>query len=172
MLKIPDKIQGFNVYNYGERLIGVSGEVALPEISAMTETVSGAGMLGEYSTPALGHFSDMELEIPFISYCKPMFDLADFSSDRNLTLRIALQERNPSTGAMEPVGLRINVRGTVIGYTMGSVKAATGAAPSVKLSLTYYLIVYDDVEVFELDKLNGIYKVNGKDILSKFTALC
>ncbi len=172
MLRIPDKIQNFNVYTDGEKLIGVSGEVTLPEISAMTETVSGAGMLGEYVTPALGHFSDMELEIPFISYCKPMFDLADFSSDHNLTLRGALQERNPSTGALEAVGIRINVRGNVTGYTMGSLKAATGAAPSVKLSLTYYLIVYDDEEVFELDKVNGIYKVNGKDILSKFTALC
>ena len=55
---------------------------------------------------------------------------------------------------------------------MGTLKAATGAKPTVKMSLTYYLIVYDGEEMFELDKVNGIYKVNGKDVLSKYTTLC
>lgn len=172
MLRIPDKIQNFRVYTEGEVLLGVAGEIALPELSGMTEAVSGAGVLGEYNTAAVGHFSDMEIEIPFINYCKGMFDLADFSSDKNLTLRGAMQERNTATGALEPVGLRISVRGNVTGHTMGTLKAATGAKPTVKLSLTYYLIVYDGEEMFELDKVNGIYKVNGKDVLSKYTALC
>lgn len=172
MLRIPDKIQNFRVYTEGEVLLGVAGEIALPELSGMTEAVSGASVLGEYNTAAVGHFSDMEIEIPFINYCKGMFDLADFSSDKNLTLRGAMQERNTATGALEPVGLRISVRGNVTGYTMGTLKAATGAKPTVKLSLTYYLIVYDGEEMFELDKVNGIYKVNGKDVLSKYTALC
>ena len=33
MVRIPDKIQNFNVYTDGEQLIGVSGEVTLPEIT-------------------------------------------------------------------------------------------------------------------------------------------
>ncbi len=172
MLRIPDKIQNFNVYTDGEKLLGVSGEIALPELTGITEAVSGAGVLGEYNTAAIGHFSDMEIEIPFINYCAGMFNLADFSSDKNLTLRGAMQERNSATGALEPVGLRISMRGNVTSYTMGTLKAATGAKPSVKLSLTYYLIVYDGEEVFELDKVNGVYKVNGKDVLGQYTALC
>ena len=40
-------------------------EVTLPSFEASSETVSGAGVLGEFDDPTVGYFSNMELEIPF-----------------------------------------------------------------------------------------------------------
>lgn len=62
---IPSKINSYNVYNDAERLIGVGDEVTLPDFEAMAETISGAGILGELDDPTVGHFSNMEMEIPF-----------------------------------------------------------------------------------------------------------
>ena len=47
---IPEIINDFNVYKGGSKLIGVSDEVTLPDFEAMTETISGAGIAGEYET--------------------------------------------------------------------------------------------------------------------------
>ena len=58
------------------------------------------------------------------------------------------------------------------GFSAGSVKAGSPTNSSVKLELTYYLIEADGKKLIELDKLNGRYKINGKDMLAKAAALC
>ena len=52
---IPELVNSFNVYLTGNKLVGVSGEVELPELEAMTKTIELAGSLGELETPATGH---------------------------------------------------------------------------------------------------------------------
>ena len=56
MYNIPSKINSFNVYKDGTRLIGISEEVTLPDFGSLTETLSGPGILGEVDDPTLGHF--------------------------------------------------------------------------------------------------------------------
>ena len=48
MKTIPTKINKYNVYNTGNRLLGMGDEVTLPSFEASSETVSGAGVLGEF----------------------------------------------------------------------------------------------------------------------------
>lgn len=67
MKTIPTKINKYNVYNAGNRLLGMGEEVTLPSFEASSETVSGAGVLGEFDDPTVGYFSNMELEIPILS---------------------------------------------------------------------------------------------------------
>lgn len=45
---IPERVVNYNVYDDTEKLVGISGEIALPNFEAMTETISGAGIAGEY----------------------------------------------------------------------------------------------------------------------------
>lgn len=45
---IPEVINDFNLYLSGNKLGGMTGEVALPDFEAMTSTTSGNGILGEY----------------------------------------------------------------------------------------------------------------------------
>ena len=63
---IPSKINNYNVYNdnQGGRLIGVGAETTLPPFESMAETVSGAGILGEFDDPAVGHFSNIGDSVP------------------------------------------------------------------------------------------------------------
>ena len=41
----------------------------------------------------------------------------------------------------------------------------------VKLELTYIMIENDGEEIIAIDKLNGVYRVQGEDMLADFTAL-
>ena len=57
MNTIPTKINRYNVYNKGNRLLGVGEEMALPDFEPSSETVTGAGILGEIDDPTVGYFS-------------------------------------------------------------------------------------------------------------------
>ena len=64
-MTFPEVINNFNVYNGANKLVGVSGEVSLAEMQAMTAEVSGAGIMGSYNTAVVGMFQSMSQEIPF-----------------------------------------------------------------------------------------------------------
>ena len=46
-LGIPGVINNFYLYNNGTALVGLTGEISLPDFEGMTETQSGPGNLGE-----------------------------------------------------------------------------------------------------------------------------
>ena len=77
MNTIPTKINRYNVYNKGNRLLGVGEEMTLPDFEPSSETVTGAGILGEIDDPTVGYFSNQELEIPFRLLDKETADMMD-----------------------------------------------------------------------------------------------
>ena len=88
---IPELVNSFNVYLSGNKLVGVSGEVELPELEAMTETIELAGSLGELETPATGHFSSAKIKIPFAVLHEDLFSLIDTTKPVEITLRGSMQ---------------------------------------------------------------------------------
>ena len=161
MQGIPSKINMFNLYRDGNTLAGISGEVTLPDFEAISETISGPGILGEIDDPTLGHFGSQEMEIPFRAYTEDAFVMMNPGSNVNITLRGSIQVTT-SGGGVDYVGMRVVVRGKQ-GGAMGN---------AVKLELTYIRIDLNGRNKVELDKLNSVYKLNGVDILAKARALC
>ena len=72
---IPTKINKYNLYNEAERLLGVGDETTLPDFEAMSDTISGAGILGEIEDPTVGYFGNQEIEIPFRVVDKEAVDM-------------------------------------------------------------------------------------------------
>ena len=62
---VPEIINDFNAYNKGNKLIGVTGAITLPSFDSIAETISGAGVLGEYETAVAGMFGSMAQDIAF-----------------------------------------------------------------------------------------------------------
>ena len=75
MRLIPESINRFNLYLKGNRLIGVSGEIALPDLASITNTISGAGIAGEMERAIIGMFGSIKQEIPFRMLSKDMLKL-------------------------------------------------------------------------------------------------
>lgn len=164
-MKLATKVNAYNVYLDGNKLVGISDEVTLPDFEALTETLSGAGILGELDEPLLGHFKASEMEIPFRTLEEHMFRLASMSKALNLTLRASTQTidtGNINTGAMPS---RIVIKGKNKAITGGKVKQGEGTGSSIKVEITYILIEVDKTPMFELDKLNFVYKVKGVDLM-------
>ena len=163
MKTIPTKINKYNVYNQGNRLLGTGDEVTLPSFEASSETVSGAGVLGEFDDPTVGYFSNMELEIPF--------RVLDQTKAVQLELRGA-QQTTDENGDIEFRPMRVVVRGRMAGFDPGKVKAGNGMETSVKLTIIYILIELEDQPMVELGKTTETFKIRGVDVLAKVKEMC
>ena len=166
MYMIPEKINLFNAYTLGNKLIGITGEVPLPNFEAMTETLSGAGILGEIDSPAVGHFGDQELQIPFRTLWETMFALWKALANSELTLRGGIQCLT-DTGNVEFVPMRIVCKGRAKNTELGKLEQTKGMESTLTLGLTYILVEINGVVEVELDKLNSIFKLHGEDIMAK-----
>lgn len=164
---IPEVIHDFNLYLSGNKLGGVTGEVALPDFEAVTETISGAGILGEFESVIAGRYGSMEQEVPFRVINEDMFKLIDPTVPVELTLRGAIQQTVKATGAVDYIGMRVVFRGRSKKIAIGTVKQGGPMDSSIALELTYILIEMGGKSKVELDKINGVFKINGVDLLAK-----
>jgi P2 family phage contractile tail tube protein len=171
MNTIPTKINKYNVYNAGNRLLGMGDEMTLPDFEASAETISGAGILGEIDDPTVGYFSNQEIEIPFRVLDREAVNMLDMTKAVQLEIRGAQQTTN-SEGDIEFRQMRVVVRGRSAKFTPGKVKAGNPMESSVTLTVLYILIELEGSAVLELDKLNEVFKINGIDVLAKIKEMC
>lgn len=171
MLKLQ-LINRYTVYRGGKELIGTAEEVKLPEITSLTDTVGGAGFGGNMTIPVIGLVDDMEMEIPFMSLCNDVFSLMDPTQTADITLNGAIQGMDGGDGSVGYKPVSISVRGTVKKFVPGSMKSGAKMGSSVTLGLSYYKVVLDGKTVLEIDKLNGVYVVNGNDVLREVRDMC
>lgn len=171
MKTIPTKINKYNIYNEGNRLLGAGEEMNLPEFEASSETVTGAGILGEIDDPAVGYFGNQEMEIPFRILDREAVDMLDMTKAVHLEIRGAQQTVN-SEGTIEFRPMRVVVRGRSKKFAPGKMKAGSPMETAVTLSLLYILIELENKPILELDKINEVYKINGNDVLEAVKEMC
>lgn len=171
-MKISEVLNNFNVYRDGKKLIGCTSEFTLPDIETTTETINAIGLLGEVEVPAIGQFSNMEMDIPFLNLADDIYTFFTVGYGFNLTLRGAMQVINPANGARSFVPIRIVLKGTVKKITGGTFKPGAPCNSAVSVTVNYILIEYDNQKKLEIDKYNGVFKVNGKDMLSDVAKMC
>jgi P2 family phage contractile tail tube protein len=169
---IPEVINDFNVYNNGNKFIGISGSHTLPNFDAVTETMSGAGVLGEYETGVVGNYSSMEQELAFRTLENDMFNLMDPTQPVDITFRASQQSTVKSSGALDYVSMRIVERGRFKSFEPGKIERGKQMEAKLKFELFYILIEIDGNTVIEYDKLNSVFTVNGKDLLEKVRSQC
>ena len=167
---IPEKINDFNAYLDGNKMIGVAASVTLPEVNMKTSTVSGAGINGEIDSPTIGQFESMEQEIQFNVLHSSAVDMLSPLSAVNLTFRAA-QQVYDKTGGYAYKGLRVVEMGRVKKFKPGKIEKGEGMEAAVTLELTYLMVENDGKTLMEVDKLNGVYKVNGVDMLAGISEL-
>lgn len=170
---LPEVISNFNVYDNGNnKLIGVSGEVSLSELAAVTATVSGAGLLGDMNLPVIGQVGSMEQEIPFNVLNVDVFNQFRLNKPVTLVLRGDVQSTDTATGEFRHNAMKITWRGYVKKITPGKVKAAESMGASVTLELVYIHIRFDDKTAIKIDKMNSVYQIGDEDLLEEIKKNC
>ena len=167
---IPEVINNFNAYHNGNVLVGVTGQVNIPNFEAITEEISGAGILGSYETSIPGFYSSIAQEVPFRILDNDIFSLMNPSEPVDLTFRASEQSTVKTTGALDYKGMRIVERGRLKSFTPGKLEIGKAMEANVTLELLYILIEVDSKKMLEYDKLNSVFIVNEVDLLEKVRA--
>jgi P2 family phage contractile tail tube protein len=166
MNAIPEKVVNYNAYNEGQKLVGVTGEVTLPNLEAMSESISGAGIAGEFDSPTPGHFGSITMEIPFRVMYDQSFKLS-IPRGQIITLRASQQAYDVSGGIIEHRGLKITLKVLPKGINLGTLGVGRPTETTNTLEVLYIKIEENRLILLELDKLNFIYIVDGFDVLGK-----
>lgn len=167
---IPEVINSFNAYNTGNLLVGVTGSVQLPNFEAITEEISGAGVLGSYETAIPGFYSSMAQEIPFRILDTDIFSIMNPGEPVELTFRATEQHTDRATAALDYKSMRVVERGRLKGFSPGKLELGKQMGASITLELLYILIEIDGERKLEYDKLNSVFVVNDRDLLEKVRA--
>ena len=167
---VPEKINDANCYLDGNKMIGVAASVTLPEINMKTSAVSGMGINGEIDSPAIGLFESMEQEVQFNTLYSSFADMLSPLKTVNLTFRAA-QQVYDKTGGYAFKGLRVVEMGRVKKFNPGKIEKGESMEATVTIELTYILIENDGKKLAEIDKLNGVYIVDGTDMLAEIRNL-
>ena len=170
---IPEVINNYNIYDdKARKMIGISGEVELPELEAITDTVEAAGILGEVEDPVTGQFASAKIKIPFSNLYEDIFNLMDTTNPPQLTLRGSMQVMNSATGGTDYVPVKIVVRGKATTSSLGKFVKGKKGEPEIELEILYLKVMINNKITLELDKLNSVFAVNGKDMLAKVRSQC
>ena len=160
---IPEVINNFNVYNGdAKKMLGISDEIQLPEFTAITSEIKGAGILGAYSAAILGHYEAISQ------------DMMQFTPGKyhTVTFRANMQSTVQKTREKANRGIKIVVGGVVKGFKPGSLKIGDQMSSSITLNVTYFKYEQDGFTIFELDKINPKLVVNDNDLLSDILNNC
>lgn len=168
MTEIFEQVVRYNLYNANDKLVGET-EITAPSFEQMTNTISGAGIMGEYEAPIPGMFSSAEVEIPFRVFDREAAKLLKSSS--MLYLRACVEGVDSSTHQTKKVQLKIAMNGRPKGVTIGTIGNGKTMDSSVKMELTYYKHEFDGRTLFELDKLNGKHVVDGEDQMAEINSM-
>lgn len=166
---IPEKLNDFRIYANGSGEKTGVADLQLPSFEAMTDTVNGAGIAGEYDSPNIGHFQSMKLTI---NWRLITGEITEFLKPQmiNVDCRLANQEYNPTKGKHEFKANRVVVRGIPTKNDLG--KAEKGAANdgSTEIEIHYIKVQREGKTLVELDKDNYIYIVDGVDYMADIRA--
>lgn len=173
MSKITNKTinYAFRATDQNEKLVLIddSADLQLPAVEKMTDTINGAGIMGEIDMPTYGQLGSMTFSVNNRAD-NPQY--AMLSRPGQIKAEVAWVT-DVFDSSQVRVGLQANkVFMTMINkkYDPGKIEVNSGADGSSEYEVVYYRKIVDGKEVLLIDKLNYKYVVNGIDYMEAMRA--
>ena len=158
----------FTVYNESNDPLGLV-TVDLPEIEAMSDTVSGAGIAGEVESPVLGHYGSMTTTFTWRTIEPAAMELSTPVS-HYVELRSSQQTYDSANGIYGSTPVRMSMRIVPKTVTLGTFATGASTETEQEFEVLYLKVYIDNREVLEIDKYNTVARFNGVDVLESVRA--
>ncbi|QOD84190.1 phage major tail tube protein [Chromobacterium haemolyticum] len=158
---VPDTLTNMNLHIAGRSYAGKVSQLQLPKLKRKTDAHRGGGMDAEVDMAVgleklEGGFSLTGFDRESLSY----FGLAD-GGGFNGTFRGAFTDRRGKV-----VGVEVDFRGLLTEVDMGTWEPGKKNETKYNVSLDFYKLAADGAVVFEIDPLNNVRTIGGKDELA------
>ena len=164
MPNFDESVINFAVYEDSVEYVGVAG-VTLPNLAAIVQTLSGAGIAGNVEVPVLGHYDVMSLTLNFRTTTEHSVRLSE-PRRHNIDLRMAQQIEDTVAGEVKVQSIKHVLVVVPKTDTGGTIAPAAPTNGSGEYSVRYWATYIDGAKVREIDPLNFICEVNGVDYLA------
>lgn len=165
-MKVAEAYIDCRVYEGEKQFMGIA-EVSLPEIAQKTITVEGSGLAGGYEAVLTGMFEPMSMNMNFRSLTKDTFSLTT-PEEHKIELWALQQERDVSKSVNSRAAVKHIIKGTLKKLSPGKLKTGDASDASGEYSVTYFATFHDGKKMREIDVVNYIYFVDGKDYLKEY----
>jgi P2 family phage contractile tail tube protein len=163
-----NRVTNANIYLDGKSLLGKAEEVTNPVIKSIMSEHKALGMNGKLELPS--GIDKLETKIKWSSfYSDVLLKIANPEQAVQLQVRSSVKTFT-SAGLTGQVPLAIYMTGTFKEFPTGAFKNNDNVELESSLNLTYLKMVYNGVDIVEIDVLANIHKVNGVDILADYRA--
>ncbi|MFZ4546724.1 MAG: phage major tail tube protein [Bacteroidales bacterium] len=162
------KIRDANVYVGAESTHGFASEITLPDIEASMSEYKALGMVG--TKELFQGFGKMESAIKWNAPSEAILKAcSDPRKSVDLMVRTSREVyENGSVAREEPVIYYL--KGVSKNFNAGSFKPKDDTETETKFAVSYFKMIQNGNEIYELDVDNNIFKIGGSDQLANYRA--
>lgn len=143
--------------------------VTLPEIKNTITEMDVAGMVAAIDVPDIGRFEKMSFEV---NHNKGLnSDVLSRPGMHEIELRIARQKLTTSTGTLDYEGVKVRVRGILLGVKKNDMERGNPLAETVTYGVYRYEEEINGKQHILIDVLGSKVVVDGKDYTSSWKHL-
>ena len=164
MPKLDEAVINYAVYENNVDMLG-SAKATLPDLTSLTQTISGAGLAGNIEAIIKGHFDVMSLTLNFRTTSRTAIALSRQEA-HTIDLRVALQVRDTVTRAITTQNVKHIMVVFPKSYKSGTVAPASSMDGSGEYAVHYWATYIDGVKLLEIDPINFICLIDGVDYLA------
>lgn len=164
MPNFDESVINFAVYEDSVEYVGMAS-ATLPNLAALIQTISGAGIAGNVEAPILGHYDAMTLGLNFRTTTEQSVRLSE-PRRHTIDLRAPQQVEYMVAGAVKVQNVKHILVVIPKTETGGSIAPASPTNGSGEYAVRYWATYIDGVKVREIDPLNFICYINGTDYLA------
>lgn len=165
-MALPRKLKFFNIFNEGNSYLQQATEVVPPKLARNMSDYRAGGM----DSPIKSDSGGEALQLEFT--CGGLMEdaIKQFGAQKHDAVGLRFTGSYQSESEASPVPVEINVRGRHSVIDTGSAKTGDETAFKVTSELSYYKLTVNSKDLVEIDIINMIHIVDGKDILADHRA--
>lgn len=163
---LPQKLKFMNLFNDGSTYMGQIAEVNLPKLTRKMEEWRGGGMIA----PIKADFGLEALSMEWTCGGIMRQVLEQFGVSKHDGVQLRFAGSYQADDSDTPNAVEVVVRGRHSEIDPGSSKDGDDTAFKVKTEVSYYKLTINGEDVIEIDIMNMVFKVKGKDLLAKHRA--
>ncbi|MGF7431094.1 phage major tail tube protein [Thermoanaerobacterium thermosaccharolyticum] len=151
------------------QLIDDLADVQLPSIEKITDTIKGAGIMGEIDLPVYGQIGSMTFTVNNRAD-NPKYAILSRPGAINFEVVWVNDIFDSTNIAIGTQQNKVFMIGFNKKYEPGKIEVGAASDGSSEFEIIYYRKIVDGKEVLLIDKLNYKYVVNGKDYMNEIRA--